>query len=62
MVAKEHREMVVYSVDEIAAIVSGWRKDKAGQVADIAKAMWPGAAVEKVKTRTEKELNDEIPF
>lgn len=61
-VAKEHREMVVYSVDEIAAIVSGWRKDKAGQVADIAKAMWPGAAVEKVRTRTEKELNDEIPF
>jgi hypothetical protein len=54
--------MVVYSVDEVAAIVSGWRNDKAGQVADIAKAMWPGAAVEKVKTRTEKELNDEIPF
>jgi len=54
--------MVVYSVDEIAAIVSGWRKDKAGQVADIAKEMWPGAAVEKVRTRTEKELNDEIPF
>lgn len=61
-VAKEHREMVVYSVDEVAAIVSGWRKDKAGQITEIAKGMWPGAAVEKVKTRTEKELNDEIPF
>ena len=61
-VAKEHRESLDYSVDEIAAIVSGWRKDKAGQVADIAKEMWPGAAVEKVRKRIEKELNDEIPF
>jgi hypothetical protein len=61
-VAKENREMVVYSIDEIAAIVSGWRKDKAGQVAEMAKEMFPGAAVEKVRTRTEKELNDEIPF
>jgi hypothetical protein len=34
----EHREMVVYSIDEIAAIVSGWRKDKAGQITEIAKA------------------------
>jgi len=27
-----------------------------------AKDLWPGATVEKIRTATEKELNDEIPF
>jgi len=61
-VAREHRDMAVYSVDEIAVIVSKWRQDKAGQITDIAKAMFPGAAVEKVKTQLAKDLNDDIPF
>ena len=61
-VATENRDMVVYSIDEIAVIVSKWRQDKAGQITDIAKAMFPGAAVEKVKTQLAKDLNDDIPF
>ena len=61
-VATENRDMVVYSIDEIAVIVSKWRQDKAGQITDIAKAMFPGAAVEKVRTQLAKDLNDDIPF
>jgi len=55
--------LVVYSVDELAMIVSKFEKDKAPLVNDI-KEMFPGAVVETVKSRTKTEelLNDEIPF
>jgi hypothetical protein len=62
-VKRENRELVVYSVDELAMIVSKFEKDKAPLVNDI-KEMFPGAVVETVKSRTKTEelLNDEIPF
>jgi hypothetical protein len=43
-----------------------WRSDEAGRAAERAKAVFEGAAVESVtkrpRTRTEVELDDEIPF
>jgi len=58
-VKRDNREMVVYSVDEIGRLLAAW---DASKTVDAVKAVFPGATVEKVKTRTEKELNDEIPF
>ena len=58
-VKRDNREMVVYSVDEIGKLLAAWGESK---TVDAVKAVFPGATVEKVKTRTEKELNDEIPF
>lgn len=58
-VKRDNREMVVYSVDEIGRLLAEWDEGKA---VDAVKTVFPGATVEKVKTRTEKELNDEIPF
>jgi len=58
-VKRDNREMVVYSVDEIGRLLAAWDESK---TVDAVKAAFHGATVEKVKTRTEKELNDEIPF
>lgn len=58
-VKRDNREMVVYSVDEIGRLLATWDASKA---VDAVKAVFPGATVEKVKTKLEKELNDEIPF
>ena len=58
-VKRDNREMVVYSVTEIGRLLADW---DAVKTVDAVKAVFPGATVEKVKTRTEKELNDEIPF
>ena len=58
-VKRDNREMVVYSVDEIGRLLADW---DASKTVDAVKAVFPGATVEKVRTRTEKELNDEIPF
>ena len=58
-VKRDNREMVVYSVDEIGRLLADW---DASKTVDAVKAVFPGATVEKVKTRTEVELNDEIPF
>jgi len=58
-VKRDNREMVVYSVDEIGRLLSSWDENKA---VDAVKAVFLGATVEKVKTKLEKELNDEIPF
>jgi hypothetical protein len=52
--------MRVYSVDELAKIVAGY-VGKASTLEKV-KDIWPGATVEKIKTQTEVELNDEIPF
>ena len=59
-VAADHRDMVVYSIEEVAVIIAKWRKDKAGQITDVAKQMWPGAAVESITTKD--LIDDEIPF
>ena len=58
-VKRDNREMVVYSVDEIGRLLAGWDESK---TVDAVKAVFPGATVDKVRTKTEKELNDEIPF
>lgn len=58
-VKRDNREMVVYSVDEIGRLLADW---DASKTVDAVKAVFPGATVEKVKTKLEKELNDEIPF
>jgi hypothetical protein len=58
-VKRDNREMVVYSVDEIGRLLAAWDESK---TVDAVKAVFHGATVEKVKTRTEVELNDEIPF
>jgi hypothetical protein len=58
-VKRDNREMVVYSVDEIGKLLAEWDESK---TVDAVKAAFHGATVEKVRTRTEKELNDEIPF
>ena len=58
-VKRDNREMVVYSVDEIGRLLAAWDESK---TVDAVKAVFPGATVEKVKTKLEKELNDEIPF
>ena len=58
-VKRDNREMVVYSVDEIGRLLAAWDESK---TVDAVKDVFPGATVEKVRTRTEKELNDEIPF
>ena len=59
-VKRENREMRVYSVDELAKIVAAY-VGKASTLEKV-KDIWPGATVEKIKTQTEVELNDEIPF
>jgi len=58
-VKRDNREMLVYSVDEIGRLLAAWDESK---TVDAVKAVFPGATVEKVKTKLEKELNDEIPF
>ena len=58
-VKRDNRKMVVYSVDEIGRLLAAWDENK---TVDAVKAVFAGATVEKVKTKLEKELNDEIPF
>ena len=58
-VKRENRDMVVYSIDEVAKIIAGFRKDSP---MDAVKDVFPGAVVEKVKTETEELLDDELPF
>ena len=59
-VAADNRDMVVYSIEEVAVIIAKWRKDKAGQITDVAKKMWPGAAVESIATKD--LIDDDVPF
>jgi len=58
-IQRENRDMVVYSIDEVAKIIEGFRKDSP---MDAIKDVFPGAVVEKVKTETEVLLDDELPF
>lgn len=59
-VKRENREMVVCSVEEVAKMVQAQLEQI--PAVEKAKDLWPGATVEKIRTATEKELNDEIPF
>ena len=58
-VKRDNREMVVYSVKEIGRILEDW---EASKPVEEVKHVFDGAVVEKIRTPTEEELNDEIPF
>jgi len=58
-VKRDNREMQVYSVDEIGRILGDWHASK---MVEQVKDVFAGATVEKVKTKLETTLNDEIPF
>ena len=58
-VKRDNREMVVYSVNEIGRILEDW---EASKPVEEVKHVFDGAVVEKIRTPTEEELNDEIPF
>lgn len=58
-VAREHRDMVVYCVEEVANILANWE----GHVAvTMTKHEFPGAEVVSVKEKQEEIFNDELPF
>ena len=61
-VKRENRDMLVYSAEELGKILHDYL-DKSTTVAAV-KEMFPGATIEEIKpkTKTEKDLNDEIPF
>jgi hypothetical protein len=61
-VKAENRNMMVYSIGEIAVIIEQWQRDKAGQLASAAKEVWPGATVERVSIAKKELIDDEIPF
>jgi hypothetical protein len=54
--------MLVYSIGEIAVIIEQWQRDKAGQLSNAAKEMWPGATVERVSIAKKELIDDDIPF
>ena len=58
-IKKDMPDAMVYSVQEVAAIIAAW-SDKASLV-NAVKDAFPGATVTKV-TPTEKLIDDEIPF
>jgi hypothetical protein len=61
-VARDNRDMVVYSLEELANLLYHKHKDTMAKV-DQVKSMFPGAAITKVKPKTTAELiDDEIPF
>lgn len=49
-------KVVVWSLHEVARVIAAY-----GAV-NSAKATWPGASVAKLRTITEEELDDDIPF
>lgn len=49
-------KVVVWSLDEVARLIAAYG------AANVAKMVWPGATVTKVRTVTEEMLDDEIPF
>lgn len=57
-VARENRDMVVYSVEEIANILAAWEGHKD---VTLAKHLFPGAEVSEVRF-TGDVVDDELPF
>lgn len=58
-VKRDNREMRVYSVDEVGRILSDWQASK---LVDKVKDVFVGATVDRVRTKTEELLDDQIPF
>jgi len=59
-VARDNREMVVYSVDEIAHLLSVQSKPVVDKVNEV-KSIFPGAEIVSIKP-IDEPLDDEIPF
>jgi len=58
--ARDNRDMVVYSIDEMARVLCGWEEFK---LATMAKHTFPGAEVVEIRERNTEELkDDELPF
>jgi len=61
-VARENREMVVYSIGEIANILDADLSERAKKIEQV-KSIFPGATVMDVKPKPKVEMiDDEIPF
>jgi len=61
VIKKDMPDAMVYSVQEVAAILAAWAGQQKNNTVDTIKDMFPGAHVTKV-TKLEEELDDEIPF
>lgn len=61
-VKRDNPHLVVYSVSEVAKIIAAFKDEGEPSLVDSVKDVFEGAVVEKVKTKTEMMLNDEVPF
>lgn len=61
-VKRDNPDLVVYSVSEVAKIIEAFRDEGKPSLVDSVKDVFEGAVVERVKTKTEMALNDEVPF
>ena len=59
-VAKDNRNLVVYSLEEIANIIGSREKKITDKINEV-KQVFPGAAVSSIK-KTKIDVDDEIPF
>lgn len=59
-VAKDNRDLVVYSLEEIANILASKQRETFDRINQV-KAMFPGAAVTSLR-KTNEIIDDEIPF
>lgn len=63
VIKKDMPDAMVYSVQEVAAILAAWTDQQKDDLVNKIKDTFPGAHVTSVKkTELEEELNDEIPF
>ena len=61
VIKKDMPDALVYSVQEVAAILAAWNDQKKADIVNQVKDLFPGAAVTKV-TPLAEHLDDEIPF
>lgn len=60
-VACDNRDMVVWSVQEIARILDADKKDTVDSI-DAVKSLFPGAEVVSIRPIPKDDIDDEIPF
>ena len=61
-VKRDNPDLVVYSVSEVAKIIESFKDEGEPSLVDSVKDVFEGAVVERVKTKTDMALNDEVPF
>ena len=61
LIKKDMPDALVYSVQEVAAILAAWADRDGADVVNQIKDVFPGATIEKV-TPLAEQLDDEIPF